>query len=176
MSSINHIDLSKLGATVERFKANPELAKKVNKVEGEWILNKTEGPQFRAKIQTESGDVILEADQPSSLGGSGSALGPMIYCLYGVASCYLATFASVAAERAIELKSLRIAAEAHIDLSQTMGLTQNPIAEKVMFKVKVESDIPDEKIEEVKRLAEERCPAVFCLTKPINVDIRVENI
>ncbi|MEE9594068.1 MAG: OsmC family protein [Candidatus Hydrothermarchaeales archaeon] len=172
MSIINHVDLDKLGATVEKFKANPELAKKVNKVEGEWILDTMGGPQFRAVIQTESGDVTLEADQPIPLGGSGSAPGPMIYCLYGVASCYLATFASIAAEKGVELKRLQITTEAHMDLSRSMGLSQNPTVEKVVFEVKAESDASDEKIREIEGLAKERCPAVFCLTQPINLEIK----
>ncbi len=173
MRSLNRVDLEKLSATIEKIKADPKLAKKVNKVEGEWMLDKATGPQFRAVVQTESGEVVLEADQSSALGGSGSAPGPMIYCLYGVASCYLATFASIAAEKGVELKRLQITADAHMDLSRSLGLSQNPIAEKVVFKVTADSDAPEAKIREIEDLARERCPAVFCLTQPINLEVEV---
>lgn len=170
---VNHINLDKLTATVEKFKAYPKLAKKVNRVKGEWVLDENTGPQFRARVQTETGETTLEADQPSALGGSGSALGPMIYCLYGVAACYLATFAGIATEKGVKLRRLGIAAESFMDLSQSMGLSKNPIAEKVVFNVTAESDAPDAEMMEIERLAKERCPAVFCLTHPISVEIKV---
>jgi uncharacterized OsmC-like protein len=39
--------------------------------------------------------------------------------------------------------------------------------------VGVDSGASEEKIKEVERLAKERCPAVFCPTQPIELNINV---
>jgi uncharacterized OsmC-like protein len=169
---LNRVDLEKLRATVEKARKDPDAVKKVNKVEGEWVLEE-DGPQFRASVKTERGEFVLEADQPSFLGGTGSVPGPMIYCLYGVTSCFAATFATIAAEKGVGLKKLRITAESHVDLSRSMGLSDNPVVDRVIFKVECEAPGSEKEIEEIKKLAQERCPAVYCLTTPIPLKVEL---
>ncbi|MFQ6076020.1 MAG: hypothetical protein ACE5Z5_07800 [Candidatus Bathyarchaeia archaeon] len=107
MRIINRVNLDRLDDTIQRMKKNPSQAKKVTRVEGEWILDEAWWPQFRAKIQAEGGSFILEADQPKAQGGEGIKPSPMHYCLYGVAACTAATFATVAATEGIELRKTR---------------------------------------------------------------------
>ena len=173
MNIINHVNLENLQKTEEKFKKDPALAKKINRIEGEWILDNETGPQFRAEIPIATGTVVLEADQPPSLGGSGTRAGPMHYCLYGVAACFLATFATIAASEGVELQKLKIIAEANMDLSKSFGLSENSTVSEVNFKVNVKTDASEEQIEKVKRLAKERCPAVFCLTQPIELNMEI---
>lgn len=161
----NNINLEGIKATVEKIGKDLATAKKVNRIEGEWNLQG--GPQFRATVTFEKGKATLEADQPTFLGGGGTMPGPMIYCLYGSASCYAATFATIAALEGVELKKLSITAESSLDFSKVFGLSNNPIAEKVRFTLNVESSAPADKIREIERLSKERCPAVYCLTQPI---------
>lgn len=168
----NNINTEKLKATVEDVKKDLSKAKKTNKIEGDWNLG--QGSQFRATVQFEGGKVTMEADQPSFLGGGGTQPGPMIYCLYGSASCYAATFATMAAMEGITLKKLRIVAESGIDFSRVFGLSNNPIAEKVKFTLFVESDAPAEKIKKLEELSRERCPAVYCLTNPIPLETELK--
>lgn len=165
MVSLN-IDLDKLNMTIKEIENNPSKAKRIIKVEGDWILNEKE-PQFRADIATESGTFSLEADQPSFLGGKGSRLGPMHYCVFGLAACYLATFVTLSAMQGVTLKKAKVMAESHMDLSRTLGLSNNPIIAKVKFRIIVDSSVDERKIQELSKLAEERCPAVYCLSNPI---------
>lgn len=164
----NNVDVDRLQATFADVQKDLSKAKKVNKIEGEWNLG--QGPQFRATVSFENGKMTLEADQPGFLGGGGTQPGPMIYCLYGSASCYAATFATMAALEGIDLKKLRVVAESSIDFSKVLGLTNNPIAEKVRFTLFVESDAPQAKIREIEELSRQRCPAVYCLTNPIPLE------
>lgn len=172
MSMLNNVNLDKIMATLEKAKADLSTLKKVNIVEGEWLFREG-GPQFRAEVKIEGRKAVLEADQPSFLGGSGSAPGPMIHCLYGVASCFAATFATIAAKEGVELTKLKIVAESHVDLSRSLGVSDNPTVDKVIFKVLCEATAGKEKIEEIKRLAQERCPAVYCLTTPIPLQVEL---
>ncbi len=168
----NNVNLEKLNVTIADVKNDLSKAKKVNRVEGQWNLG--EGSQFRATVQFENGKVVIEADQPTFLGGGGTQPGPMIYCLYGSASCYVATFATMAAQSGITLKKLSVTAESAIDFSKVFGLTENPIAEKVKFTLYVESDAPVAKIKEIEALSKQRCPAVYCLTNPIPLETELK--
>ncbi|GMR05168.1 MAG: OsmC family protein [Thermodesulfobacteriota bacterium] len=165
---INNVDVDRVAATAKAIQEDMTKAKKVNTIEGVW--NTGEGSQFSATVNFEGGTMTLEADQPTGLGGGGTMPGPMIYCLYGSASCYAATFATVAASEGVTLRSLRIKAESFIDISKTFGLSENPIAEKVKFTIEVDSDAPAEKIREIEELAKQRCPAVYCLTNPVPLE------
>jgi uncharacterized OsmC-like protein len=110
---------------------------------------------------------------PTSLGGWGSAPGPLHYCLYGLASCYAFTFAALAAMEGVALRKLEVETEGHIDVSKVFGLSDDPIVEEVRWRVVVDSDADDQTIERLKKLAQERCPAVYCLMNPIKLTIDV---
>ena len=165
---INNVNTDKLQDVIKEIKGDPSKAKRVNKIEGEWNLK--DGAQFTSEIAYEKGKVILRSDQPTFLGGGGTEPGPMLYCLYGMASCYTATFATMAAMEGIKLKSIKVNAESRIDFSKVFGLSENPIIEGVKISLRVESDAPKEKIGELEKMAKERCPAVYCMTNPIKLD------
>jgi len=168
----NNVNTEKLKTTIAGLQKDLSNAKKTNKIEGEWNLG--QGAQFRATVSFEGGKVTLEADQPTTLGGGGTQPGPMIYCLYGSASCYVATFATMAAMEGIVLKKLSVTAESNLDFSKVFGLSNNPIAEKVKFTLHVESDAPAAKIRELEELSKQRCPAVYCLTNPIPLETELK--
>jgi len=165
---MNHVNMDKLNELMKAIKQDSANAKIVPKVSGKWIFEEGQ-PQFRSNIEVEGGKFTVEADMPTKLGGWGSRPGPLHWCLYGLASCFAFTFAALAAMEGITLSKLLVEAEGHIDFSKVFGLTENPIVEEVKFKVTADSDADPEKIEYIRRLAEERCPAVYCLTKPIKV-------
>lgn len=169
---LNNVNVDKLKETTAALEADMSKAKKVIKIEGEWNLG--EGPQFSATVSFEGGTIKLEADQPTFLGGGGTGPGPMLYCLYGSASCYTATYATLAATEGVVLKSLKVTAESFVDFSMPLGLSDNPVAEKIKFTLTVESDAPEEKLKELEDLAAKRCPAVYCLTHPIPLETELK--
>ena len=169
---LNNVNVEKLKETAEAITAAPEKAKKVIKIEGAWNL--AEGAQFTATLSYEGGMVTFEADQPTFLGGGGTAPGPMLYCLYGSASCYVATYATVAAAEGVKLTSLKVTAESHVDFSKAMGIGDNPIAEKVKFTLEVKADADPAKLKELEVLAAARCPAIYCLTNPIPLETEIK--
>jgi len=57
-------------------------------------------------------------------------------------------------------------------LSMALGLSDEPIVEKVKLIVEV-SDVDKDKLKEIEQLTKERCPGVYCLTNPIKLDIEV---
>jgi uncharacterized OsmC-like protein len=173
MSTLNHINLESLRQLREEASADPTKAKLRPKIRGEWLFGEGE-PQFRAVVEVEAGAFTLDADMPTRLGGGGSAPSPLHYCLYGLAACFAATYASIAAQEGVKLGHLEIKAESHIDLSRVLELADRPIAEGIYWTVRVEADARPEDLERIKRLAEERCPAVYCVTNPVKLEINLE--
>ncbi|MBI2652945.1 OsmC family protein, partial [Candidatus Woesearchaeota archaeon] len=100
---------------------------------------------------------------------------PVQYCLFGLAACFAQTFASIAAEKGIELKKLKVAAENKVNLSRALGLSNEPITEGVKLTVEVLSKADKSILKEIENLAKERCPGAYCLTNPIKLDIEVNN-
>jgi uncharacterized OsmC-like protein len=169
---MNHVNMESLTKLMEAIKGDPANARITPKVTGKWIFEEGQ-PQFRSDIEVEGGTFTVDADMPTSLGGWGSAPSPLHYCLYGLASCYAFTFAALAAMEGVALRKLEVETEAHINVSKVVGLSDDPIVEEVRWRVVVDSDADDQTIERLKKLAEERCPAVYCLKNPIKLTIDV---
>ena len=170
---LNNINLEKAKAFAEEVIADKSKAIKIKKIEGNW--NFIEGkPQFSSALEHANGSTLIEADGPPFLGGSGIKPDPVQYCLFGLAACYAQTFASIAAEKGIELKKLKVTAENKVNLSKALGLSNEPIVERAKLTVEVLSEAGKDRINEIENLAKERCPGVYCLTNPIKLDIETK--
>lgn len=166
---VNNIDLDGLTGFTNEVKKDLNKAKKSKQIECTWKLEE-EMPQVESVVQFRMGEALLQADFAPFMGGSGLAPDPLQYCLFGLASCFASTLATVATTEGIKLESLTVSAQNFIDLSKTLGLSNNPIVEKVKFTVKVKSEASSEILEKLEKLSKERCPAVFCLTQPISLE------
>jgi|SRR3989344_3392084 len=167
---INNVDIGKTTAFVEEVKKDKEKAIKIKRVEGTWNLE--EGSvQFTSLLEHSHNHTTVEADGPIFMGGSGIKPDPVQYCLFGLAACYAQTFASIAAEKGIKLKQLSVAAENKVNLSKALGLSNDNIVEKVVLEVKAFGE-KMENLNEIKKLAEQRCPGVYCLTNAIELEVK----
>lgn len=175
MSIRNNVNLDALQTFSEAIQKDPSKGKRTNKVEGTWNLEAGK-PQFSAEISYGQGKLTLETDQPSFSGGGGTRPGPMHYCLFGMASCYTATFATIAAMEGIELKALKVTVESDVNFAKTLGISDAPIIEEVRIALQVESEAGKEKIDEIAKLAEERCPGVYCMTHPVPLKTQVTQL
>ena len=88
----------------------------------------TVGYQFRTELSFEKGKQIIEIDSPSYLGGNGNRLGPMGYCVAGIASCFIATFATVVVHQGIRLTKLNASVEITLSTLQYISTwLMNPL-------------------------------------------------
>jgi len=173
MTVLNNVNVGMLEQVVKEAQTDKSKVKRQQKIEGEWLL-KEGGPQFRAEISFEGGKMVMESDQPKSLGGGGTRPGPLHYCFFGLVSCYTATFAAVASQMGIRLKKLTAKLEGNLNFSRVFGLSQDPVMEEIHIAFQVGSDAPREKLEEVEKLAYERCPAVYALTQKVKLSTSLE--
>lgn len=168
MGRINNVNLDKVKEFGELIKSDPSKARKTQVIEGEWLVK--EGPaQFRSTINFEGGQTAFEVDSPTFMGGGGQLPGPMHYCFFGLASCYTATFATMASMLGVELKKLTTRVEADVNFSKVFGTGDQPVMEEVRVTLNVVSDAPEDKIREAEDLAIQRCPVVFTLKNPVRL-------
>jgi uncharacterized OsmC-like protein len=170
--ALNNVNMDSIEVLMKAIAQNPATGKITPNVRGQW--NFAEGqPQFQSVITTDGGTFTVEADMSRKLGGWGNRPGPLHYCLYGIASCYAFVFAANAAREGVALTKLSVEVEGHIDFSKVFGLTENPIVEGMRLNVTVGSPADVETLEAVARLTEETCPALYCLSHPIDVSTKL---
>src|SRR3989338_503392 len=173
MAIVNNVNVSALEQVIKEAQTDKSKVKRTQRIEGEWRVDQG-GPQFMAKISYEWGKMIMASDQPTNLGGGGTLPGPLHYCFFGLLSCYTATFAAMASMMGIRLKRLTARLDGDLNFSRVFGLSKEPVMEKISIVLQVSSDASLEKLEEVEKLAYERCPAVFALTEQVKLNTTLE--
>ena len=172
---INNTNLDNIAQTVESGKIDKLTLRKPVKLQGEWNLDPRKGYQFKTELVYEKGKQVIEIDSPSFLGGNGNRLGPMAYCVAGIASCFIATFVSLAATKGIRLSKLNVNTECIINFAKTFDVADEPITEGINFQIEAESDNADkQQLQELVNMAEERCPAMYSMKHEIKVNAMIK--
>jgi uncharacterized OsmC-like protein len=172
---LNNTDLDKIVQTVANGKRDKQSLRKPVKLQGEWNLDPSKGYQFRTELSYEKGKEVIEIDSPSFLGGNGNRLGPMAYCVAGITSCFIATFASVAASHGVKFTKLVVNTECMINFAKTFDLANEPITEGISFEIETETENADkQKLQELVKMAEERCPAIYSMSHEIRVNAQIK--
>jgi len=166
---MNNMNLEGMKTFMEEVKQDLSKAKKSKKVECSWNFNEGK-PQIESRVQHPKGETILRSDFAPFMGGEGLAPDPIQYCLFGLAACFAGTFMSMATMKGIKIEGLNVSAENFTDLTKTLGLTDNPIVEKVKIILTVKSDVKKEQLKELEKLAHERCPGVYCLVNSVPLE------
>lgn len=172
---VNNVDLDKISKTIESGKQDKSTLKKPVRLHGEWNLDNSKGYQFRTDLAFEKGKEVIEIDSPSFMGGSGNRLGPMSYCIAGIASCFIGTFVGIAASKGIRLSKLSVTAECSVNFAKTFDISDVPITEGIRFEIDIQSESTGKKeLQEIAKLAQERCPAMYSMSHVIPVDIAIK--
>jgi uncharacterized OsmC-like protein len=170
---MHNLNVDAVEATAATARTNPDAVIQAVAFDGEWQT--AEGaPQFRATIPVPSGgSVTFEADFPPPMGGTGSAPNPLAYCFWGGLACYAMTYAQEAARRGVELRGLRARVEARVDQSRALGVSDRPPVARIDWRLEVDADASADRLEELKRLADDHCPGVYCIRNPIDLHTEV---
>ncbi len=79
----------------------------------------------------------------------------MAYCVAGITSCFIATFASVGASQGVTFTRLVVNTECMINFVKTFDLADEPITEGINFEIEAESENADkQKLRELVKMAE----------------------
>jgi uncharacterized OsmC-like protein len=152
---------------------NPGLAIKRINVEGTWQSAGT-APHMKAYLNIMQGKFTVEFDEPDFLGGTGQFPNPNQYCIAGAIACYAATFTKWAGMEGIKVDSMTLTGYTDVDLHKNLGLGDLPVVKDVFFDLDVKSNASQKDLDRIRSIADERCPAVYCLTHPLNVQTSVK--
>jgi uncharacterized OsmC-like protein len=166
---LNRINVEGFKKIQDNYREDPSQCKKTLELNGRWRLEVDYGPQFEVKLQTErAGEITVQTDETIILGGGGTAVHPVHYCMAGFGGCFSAAFAKWAAMRGIELKKLEINIKADIDLTTGFGIEDGIDAvNNYKIELTVESDANLEELNEVLEDTKKRCFCMYCIQTPI---------
>ena len=167
------VNLSAIMKFAGEVQENPSLAIKEKSVSGE--CNFADGqPHITATLEFPQGKLTLSSDQPLFFGGGGSAPDPLLYCLFGTASCFAGTMMTIIAQRKLSVDALHIKVGNKVNLLRPLGLGDAPVVEGVWIEMTYRGAASEEEMNEVVKEALETCPGAYCLTHPIPVKAQVK--
>ena len=162
MTTMHNVRVDKVRETAERAKTDPSAAQLQVDLSGDWRVDESRA-QFGGAVKFAQGETVFEADFPPFLSGGGRAPSPLIYCFWGALSCYASTFAMQAAMAGIEITALRSRLRLTVDFRGALGVADVPPLDAFRFEIEVETDASDDQVALLKRLADERCPAIWAM-------------
>jgi uncharacterized OsmC-like protein len=134
-------------------------------------LSAKDGFHIESTIRTHS----IEIDEPNELGGTDKGPNPVELVLAALGSCQAIVLKFYGQKLGVDVKSVETSVDGEIDLGGFFGVPnvrpgfQNI---KAITKVKAEGD-PD-KINELLKIAEERCPVLDILKNGVPVEVQIK--
>jgi uncharacterized OsmC-like protein len=169
---MQNVRVENVKQTAEKARSDPAAAQLNVDLAGEWRFDESK-PQFGGTVKFPKGETLLEADFPPFLSGDGRAPSPLIYCFFGALSCYASTFAMQAAMAGVEINGLRARLRLNVDFRGALGVADAQPLDTFRFELAVDTAASDADIERIKRLAEERCPAIWAMDHQVPHTIEV---
>jgi uncharacterized OsmC-like protein len=179
-STVNGVDLERLGTTIEAVSANPDLGRFEFRAHTSWI----DGGHGRTTIQgfhdagqedtTRTEPFVVDHDEPQVLLGGNSAPNAGEYALQALAACVSGTIVYHAAARGIALQGLEVAVTGDLRLQGFLGLDADvrPGYEQIDVAVNVAGDFDDDQLAELATLAR-FSPVRDTVANPVRVAIDV---
>lgn len=159
---MHNVRLDRIEATKQAATTDESAAVLQIDMAGDWRADES-SPQFGGTVKFPQGEALLEGDFPPFLGGDGRTPSPLTYCFFGAMCCYGATFAMQAAMAGIALRGLHIRLRLAVDFHSALGLPERRPLSRFDFEVEVETDATDDDVQRAKKLADERCPAIWAM-------------
>ncbi len=169
---MHNVNVETVEQAAEQAQADPSSVRQPVELSGEWQVT-AGAPQFRATIPYPNGEVEFSCDFPPPLGGTGAAPNPLVYCLWGGIACYAMTFALEAARAGVELRALRGTITTEVDQSRALAVSERPPVEQITWELDVDADASAELLEDLRSLADDRCPGVYCMRNEIPLVTRL---
>ena len=115
--------------------------------------------------------------EPSHVGGQNCAPSPLEFLLSGAVGCYAAVFAFYAAKLGVNYESFEAVARTNFDVRGHMMPDAPPAGfQRVTIEMRIESAAPEDRLNEIARLALAGCPGIATLRDPVPVDTALTEI
>ena len=152
---------------IDTSKSNPEKAQGTFRVTSKLdehvrVINSTRGFEFIA-------------DEPEALAGTNQGPNPIEYLLGSLGACQVITYQAVAALKGIKLNGITVHTKGNIDWRAFLGVTNQvrPGYQKIEVEAIIDSDDTSEKIQDLIKTVEERCPILDNLLNGVKVEGKI---
>lgn len=139
--------------------------------------------KYTAKLSLQEGLNVLstfrshkiDIDEPKNLGGTDKGPSPIELLLAALGSCQIITLAFFAPRLGVKLKAVETVVEGYLDPRGFMGVSGvRPGFQKICISTKIQAEGPSEKIKELVRISEERCPVNDNIRNNTSIELLVE--
>ncbi|MBE0599281.1 MAG: OsmC family protein [Desulfuromonadales bacterium] len=180
---INGIAVDQLRETIDNIKQDPGLAKCTFRAQNRWISgghNQALVSDFHGANQDipHRQTFKLEIDEPPLLLGEDFGANPVEYVLTALSGCLTSSLIYHAAAQGITIEEVESELEGDLDLRGFLGIS-NEVRNgynQINVKFKVKADAPQEKIDELIELAQQRSPVFDIVSHPVNVMVTGEKV
>ncbi len=152
--------------TMRLWQAQPEKAK------GKPAVN-ARSEQSRAVI--EAGPFTWRSDLPQALGGTNEAPSPTALLLSALAGCAVVFIRdTLAPQLGVRVEAVEAVAQCEADARGLLGMQgAAPDLENVQLSIQVRSPDSEERVQQLYRVWQERCPIYLALVKPLQVSTQL---
>lgn len=179
--TINGVNVDQLFGTIDAIKGTPEIARFQFRATNKWVNgshNTTTVKDFYGAGQDDTSRAkpfVMEADEPAVLLGEDNGANPVEYVLAGLASCMTTSMVYHAAARGIKIESIESSFEGDLDLQGFLGLSDKVRNgyENIRVRFKIKADAPEETLQELIEIAQQRSPVFDIVTNPVPVKVEL---
>lgn len=134
-------------------------------------LSAKEGLQISSTIRTHR----LEIDEPKDLGGTDKGPNPVELVLAALGSCQEIVLKFYGQKLGVDVKSVETTVEGDLDLGGFLGVPNvRPGFQKITASTKLIAKGDPDKIRELLRIAEERCPVLDIIKNGVPIQITIK--
>lgn len=180
-STVNGVNVDELFGTINAIKAAPVIAKFKFRAENKWMdggHNRTTIKNFYGTQQDHERKepFMLDADEPPLLLGKDKGPNPVEYALTALAACVTTAIVYHAAAKGVAIRSMESRLEGDIDLQGFLGIRDDvPRGYKeIRMFVKIDADVPPEKLEEIINLGPTYSPVFDTFTRAVPVSVQLD--
>lgn len=181
--SINGVDVDQLRETIGNIRRDPGLGMAKFRASNRWLKgghSRIIIHDFDSARQTiaHEHDFRIDADEPPLLLGEDKGANPVEYVLTALSACLTTSLIYHAAAQGIELDEVRSEIEGDLDLRGFLGISDQVRNgyENIRVTFRIKADVPQEKLDELVRLAQKRSPVFDIITNPVPVSVTAERI
>lgn len=150
------------------LKANPALARASFRAT---TISRTDALSTESRIRS----FTVPLDEPAALGGTDTAPNPVEAVLAALGSCQAIVYRAFASALGLRIDRVEVEATGHLDIRGFLDVAPVPAGfERIAFSTRIVSPEPPERIRELARLVEERCPVLDTLRRPVEVSGSLE--
>jgi uncharacterized OsmC-like protein len=128
------------------------------------------------RVELRTGAFEFAADEPASVGGTGTAANPVQLALAALGSCQAITYRYWAEQLEVQLDGVTISVEADFDTGAFFGFpgaVGTPAPSAVRCAVTLEGPENEARYRELIAVVDEHCPVLDLFTRPVPVERNV---